>query len=162
MIIGLDFDRVLFRTDDFKDFLDSEIPGFLGEYPQEGNYDPEAHAENLEAEVKDIFQALEHANKYVYDDIDALEELRNDFQLIIVSRGDPYFQEKKIVDSGVLEHVDGYFIVENEDKDEVNIDFLVDDRQEEVDRVSVPGLVLDRSEEDLQHAVDQIREKFWD
>ena len=160
MIIGIDFDRVLFRTDEFKEFLDSEIPGFLDEYPQEGNYDPDMHAENLEVDVKKIFKALEHAADFIYDDLEALEELRDDFQLIIVSRGDPYFQEKKIVNSGVLEHVDGYFIVEDEDKDEVDIDFLVDDREAELERVSVPGLVLDRDLKDLEAVIGAVREEF--
>ena len=160
MIVGLDFDRVLFRTDEFKEFLDDEIPGFLDEYPQEGNYDPDVHAENLEVDVKKIFQALEHASDFVYEDIEALEELREDFHLMIVSRGDPYFQERKIVESGVLDHVDGYFIVEDEDKDEVDVDFLVDDREKELERVSVPGLVLDRDAESLEDVIEAVREEF--
>ncbi|WP_414837797.1 hypothetical protein ACK3SF_00105 [Candidatus Nanosalina sp. VS9-1] len=160
MIIGLDFDRVLFETDRFKDFLDSEIPGFLEEYPKEGNYDPDLHADNLEVGVKKIFQALEHADRFLYDDIEALEELRDDFQLMIVSRGDPYFQERKIAESGALEHVDGYFIVEDEDKDEIDIDFLVDDREEEIERVSVPGIVFDRSERSLDYVVEAVKNEF--
>lgn len=160
MIVGLDFDRVLFRTDEFKEFLDNEIPGFLEKYPEEGNYNPDTHAENLGVDVKKIFKALEHAEDFVYEDVEALEELREDFQLIIVSRGDPCFQEKKIVDSEVLEHVDGYFIVEEEDKDEVDIDFLVDDQEEEVERVSVPGLVLDRDVEGLDAVIEAVREEF--
>lgn len=160
MIIGLDFDRVLFKTDEFKEFLDSEIPGFLDEYPQEGNYDPEMHAENLEVDVKEIFKALEHSEDFLYEDVERLEELRDDFQLMIVSRGDPYFQEKKIVDSGVLEHVDGYFIVRDEDKDEANIDFLIDDREEEIQRVSVPGYVLDRGKNSLEEVIKSVREQF--
>ena len=151
MIVGLDFDRVLFRTDEFKEFLDNEIPGFLEKYPEEGNYNPDTHAENLGVDVKKIFKALNHSEDFVYEDIEALEELREDFQLIIVSRGDPYFQEKKI---------DGYFIVEEEDKDEVDIDFLVDDQEEEVERVSVPGLVLDRDVEGLDAVIEAVREEF--
>lgn len=160
MIIGLDFDRVLFQTDRFKKFLDNEIPGFLDEYPSEGNYDPETHAENLDVDVEKIFQALEHAERFLYDDIEALEGLRDDFQLIVVSRGDPYFQGRKIEDSGVLEHVDGFFIVEDEDKDEIDIDFLVDDREKEIDRVSVPGLVFDRSERALEDVIEAVRNEF--
>ncbi len=155
MILGIDFDRVLFRTDEFKEFLDKEIPSFLETYPQEGNYDPEKHAEKLDVDPEKIFEALNHSDEFVYSDVERLEELRDDFRLVIVSRGDPYFQEKKIVNSGVLEHVDGYFIVEDEDKDVVEIDFLVDDRKEEIERVDVPGLVLDRSKEGLDLFIEE-------
>jgi len=160
MIIGFDFDRVLFKTDEFKEFLDREIEGFLEKYPEEGNYDPEEHAERLGIEVEEIYNALEKAEDFLYNDAESLEELREDFKIVIVSRGDPYFQEKKIENSGVLEHVDGFFIVEEGSKDEINIDFLVDDWDREVERVDVPGYIIDRSEEDLGEVIDFLREKF--
>lgn len=160
MIIGFDFDRVLFKTDEFKDFLDREIEGFLEEYPEEGNYDPEKHAERLGIDVEEIYSALEKAEDFLYPDTGKLEELRDDFKIVVVSRGDPYFQEKKIEYSGVLEHVDGFFIVEDGRKDQINIDFLVDDWEKEVERVDVPGYLMDRSGEDLEKVIDFLREEF--
>lgn len=160
MMIGFDFDRVLFKTDEFKEFLDREIEGFLDKYPEEGNYDPEKHAERLGIDVEEIYRALEKAEDFLYPDTEELEELRDDFKIVIVSRGDPYFQEKKIEGSGALEHVDGFFIVEESLKDEINIDFLVDDWEKEVERIDVPGYVMDRSKEDLGEVVDFLREEL--
>jgi len=159
MIIGLDFDRVLFRTDEFKEFLDEEVPGFLEHYPSEGNYDPEKHAESMGIDVQRIFDVLEHAEDYLYEDVSELEKLREEHKLIVVSRGDPYFQERKIVDSGVVEHVDGYFIVEEEPKDDINIDFLVDDREKELEDVSVPGFLMKRNEHDISDIVRAVEKK---
>ena len=159
MIIGLDFDRVLFRTNEFKEFLDEKVPGFLEHYPREGNYDPGKHAEKIGVEVQRIFDVLEHSEDYLYDDVSGLEELRDKHKLIVVTRGDPYFQERKIVESGVGEHVDGYFIVEEEPKDEINIDFLVDDREKELEDVSVPGFLMKRNEHDISNIVNAVREK---
>jgi len=160
MIIGFDFDRVLFKTDKFKKFLDQEIDGFLEKYPEEDNYDPEKHAERLGIEVEEIYTALEKAENFLYSDVGKLEQLREEFKIVIVSRGDPYFQEKKIEDSGALEHVDEFFIVEDGLKDEIDIDFLVDDWDKEVERAEIPGYVMDRSEEDLAEVVSFLRENF--
>lgn len=160
MIVGLDFDRVLFRTNKFKEFLDEKVPGFLESYPDEGNYDPEKHAENMSVDVKKIYQALEHCSEFLYEDVDKLEELREDYRVIIVSRGDPYFQETKIEKSGILEHVDGFFIVQDEDKDAINIDFLVDDRQKELEDVSVPGFLMNRDDSGLESVIDAVKEEF--
>ena len=160
MIIGFDFDRVLFRTDEFKEFLDQEIEGFLEEYPSEGNYDPEEHSERLDIEVERIYKVLDDADKFLYRDVEKLEQLRDDFKIVIVSRGDPYFQERKIENSGILEHVDGFYIVEDGMKDEVGIDFLVDDWQKELDRVKVPGYLMDREEENMNDLIKFLRENL--
>lgn len=157
MIVGLDFDRVLFKTDEFKAFLDKKIPGFLENYPDEGNYDPETHAEKIGLDVQKIFDVLEYASDFVYEDVPKLEELRNSHKLIVISRGDPYFQERKIVDSAIAEHVDGYFIVEKEPKDDIDIDFLVDDREEELDDVSVPGFLMKRDEHDITDVIEAVQ-----
>lgn len=158
MIVGFDFDRVLFKTNEFKDLLDEEVPGFLENYPDEGNYDPKVHAENIGVDVEEIFEVLKRSSDFLYRDIDRLEDLRENHRLIIVTRGDPYFQERKIVDSGILEHVDGYFIVQDEDKDEINIDFLVDDREKELEDVNVPGFLMNRGEDDLSDVIEAVRE----
>lgn len=158
MIVGFDFDRVLFKTSKFKELLDEEVPGFLEHYPDEGNYDPKVHAENIGVDVEEIFEVLKNSSDFLYGDINRLEDLRENHRLIIVTRGDPYFQERKIVDSGILEHVDGYFIVQDEDKDEINIDFLVDDREKELEDVNIPGFLMNRGEDDLSDVIEAVRE----
>jgi FMN phosphatase YigB (HAD superfamily) len=162
MIIGFDFDRVLFKTEEFKEFLDEKIPGFLDEYPVERPYDPSKHAEKLGVEKQRILDELEEADRFVYGDLDILEDFPESFELVIVSRGDPALQERKIQNSGVLDHFDNFFIVEDESKDSVEIDFLVDDREKEVEDVDVPGYVFDRSEESLEDVKEVIIEKFED
>ena len=48
MRIGIDFDRVLFRTDAFKSYLETEIPGFLKHYSDnKDEYELEPTEENL-------------------------------------------------------------------------------------------------------------------
>lgn len=158
MIVGLDFDRVLFKTDEFKEFLDDEVSGFLEHYPDKGHYDPELHAERIGVDAERINETLKHSDDFTYNDVDSLEDLREDFKLVIVSRGDPYFQERKIVNSGVLEHVDGFFIVEDKPKDSIDIDFLVEDREKELEDVSVPGFIVDRDKHDTRDIVEAVQE----
>jgi FMN phosphatase YigB (HAD superfamily) len=162
MIIAFDFDRVLFRTEEFKEFLDDEIPGFLEKYPEEGRYNPEEHAERLGVDKEEIFEALEEAERFVYGDLEVLEGFPDRFELVIVSRGDPSFQERKIRNSGALEFFDNFFIVEDESKDSVTMDFLVDDWEKEVEEAEVPGYVFDRSEEGLEDVREFILEEFRD
>jgi FMN phosphatase YigB (HAD superfamily) len=162
MIIGFDFDRVLFKTDEFKDFLDEKIPGFLEEYPENGHYDPEEHADRLDIDEERIFEALEEAERFVYSDLDVLEDLLESFELVIVSRGDPSFQERKIKNSGITRYFESFFVVEDEGKDSVEIDFLVDDWRKEVEEAEVPGYVFDRSEESLEDVRKVIVEEFQD
>jgi FMN phosphatase YigB (HAD superfamily) len=162
MIIGFDFDRVLFQTKKFKEFLDDQIPGFLEKYPEEGRYDPEEHAERLGVEKEKIFEALKEAEGFVYGDLEVLEEFPEGFELVIVSRGDPSFQERKIRNSGALEFFDNFFIVEDESKDSVEIDFLVDDWRKEVEEAEVPGYVFDRSKESLEDVRKVVLEEFQD
>jgi FMN phosphatase YigB (HAD superfamily) len=157
-LIGFDFDRVLFQTDRFKEFLDEEIPGFLDSYP-DGTYSPTRHAENLDIDVSRIYEALEEASNFVYSDVDTVENLE-EFEVVIVTRGDPRFQRRKIEHSGVLEHFDGLEIVENGEKESVGIDFLVDDREKEVEDSDIPGMVFDRDRHSLSDAVERIRQEF--
>ena len=157
-LVGFDFDRVLFKTDNFKQYLDHELPGFLESYP-EGLYDVNKHAEKMNIDVEEVYRALDRAEDFVYDDIGLVQELEG-FDAIIVSRGDYRFQRRKIEQSEVLEHFEGMEIVSDEDKDSVGIDFLVDDRAEEVQRVDVPGMVFDREKHSMQDAINRIREEF--
>lgn len=153
--LGLDFDRVLFRTDAFKKMLKERFEDFGETYP-DGIYDPEEHAERLGVDRDEILEVLEEAEKFVYSDVDLLEGLE-DLETVIVSRGDPVFQREKIEASGVEELVEDVKIVQEEPKDVAEIDFLVDDREKEVERVEVPGKVLDRDSEDLSDAIEAAR-----
>lgn len=150
MKVGLDFDRVLFDTDSFKQHLNEKLPGFSETYSEarENNlYNPEKHAELLEVEVEEIFKHIEHARNFLYADIDELNEIEH--ELVIVSRGDQEFQELKIQESGILEYVSDYTVVEEGDKQVAGINALVDDREKELEQVDVPGLHFKRPEERL-------------
>jgi len=157
--IGFDFDRVLFRTDEFKEHLEEEIPGFLETYPSEGVYDPQEHAEKLGIDPERIEQALEDAERFLYEDVQDLEKLES-FDLVIVSRGDESFQRKKIESSGARKYFDEIFIVQERDKDVGDIDLLADDTAEELQRVEVHGVKVDRSREDMSGIIERIKEKL--
>ena len=158
MKIGIDFDRVLFKTDEFKQHLSERFKEFEETYPEakeNGAYYPGKHAEVMDTTISEIFDELEKTSKFLYDDAEKLEELRNKNKVVIVSRGDQKFQEEKIRDSGVLDFVDDFHIVEERPKDTIDIDFLVDDWKKELERVDVPGFLFDRD----KHSVDDIIRK---
>lgn len=126
------------------------MPGFSDTYSEareNGLYNPKKHAELLEVEVEEIFQHIEHARNFLYADIDELEEVNH--ELVIVSRGDQEFQELKIKESGVLEYINDYTVVEEGSKQVDGIDALVDDREKELERVDIPGLHFRRPEDRL-------------
>jgi len=156
--IGLDFDRVLFDTDSFKQHLFKEIEGFDSTYREakEKVYSPERHAEILGIRPKKIYKVLEDAEKFLYSDIEKLDKLPYTF--IIVSRGDKKFQNIKIEKSGAIEHVNGLYIVQDESKDFVDIDFLVDDSKEELEDVDIPGFHFDREKHDITDIIQKARE----
>lgn len=158
MKIGIDFDRVLFKTEDFKEHLFNEFEEFEETYEKavkNGFYEPRTHAELMNTTVGKIFQELQNTSKFLYEDVGKIQKLRDSFEVVIVSRGDPVFQRGKIVDSGVRKYIDDYFIVQEKPKDTVEIDFLVDDREKELERVDVPGFLFDRE----KHSVDDIIRK---
>lgn len=158
MKIGIDFDRVLFKTEDFKQHLFNEFEEFEETYEKavkNGFYEPQKHAELMNTTVGKIFQELQNTSKFLYEDVGKIQKLRDSFEVVIVSRGDPVFQRGKIVDSGVRKYIDDYFIVQEKPKDTVEIDFLVDDREKELERVDVPGFLFDRE----KHSVDDIIRK---
>jgi len=162
--VGVDFDRVLFNTKEFKKKLFSEIDGFDRTYSRaeddHGVYDPKKHAEILGIDVSRIHGVLAQASDFVYSDIDKLEELSSE-TVVIVSRGDPHFQAEKIENSGVLEHVDDYIVVHDGSKDQkVDIDFLVDDTEDEIERVDLPEdntFLFSREKNDLEDVVERVK-----
>lgn len=159
MKIGIDFDRVLFDTESFKHHLEEQLPGFSETYEEAREnslYNPEKHAEILGVEVERIFEEIENAKNFLYSDLEELEKIGHN--VIIVSRGDREFQGMKIQESGVLEYVDGFEVVEDEDKQVCGIEALVDDREEELSRVELPGYLFDREEDSLEDVKNWIEE----
>jgi FMN phosphatase YigB (HAD superfamily) len=114
MKIGLDFDRVLFDTDSFKEELNDKFPKFGDTYDQakkDGFYNLEKHAELLDIEQEELLEEMRKCQEYLYSDTEKLDELGEDHEVIIVTRGDPVIQKEKLECSGALEYVDDYEII---------------------------------------------------
>lgn len=166
MRIGIDFDRVLFDTEEFKDYLEQEIPGFLESYglaTGEG-YDPEKHAEIMEIEPDRIYDTLDYSSgRFLYDDTIFLEELEKEQEVVIISRGDPEFQSTKI-ENADLGHE--YFIVTGDSEEnpkqlgngtqhpeENPLDYLIDDREYEHESFNGPGFHMERPQDNLADVI---------
>lgn len=156
MRVGIDFDRVLFKTDKFKEeVLFDEIENFKETYEKvDGVYSPEKHAEILDIPVEDIMQVLEKASEYLYSDTKLLEKSEHDF--VIVTRGDPVFQEEKLEHSGALNFVEDHVIVKEENKDVKDIDMLVDDLKSEIEKANIEGYHFERPEDTIQDLLEFI------
>lgn len=161
MRIGLDFDRVLFKTDEFNEYLKEESGLHHVEadvYDDEGCYSPEKHAEASGVELQKVYEALDDLSEFLYEDVEKLEEI-GDHELVIVTRGEERFQRAKIEASGADKFVEKIFVVQSEAKDVGNIDFLVDDREKEINRAGMPGMVLDRKKHSLDHLISFIGDR---
>ena len=168
MRVGVDFDRVLFDTEEFKEYLEDEIPGFLDKYglaTGEG-YDPETHAEIMGIPPERIHETLDYReDRFLYDDIEDLEVMANHHDVVIISRGDPEFQSTKIENTS-LEFE--YFIITGKSQDhpkqigprtqhpeEDPIEFLVDDREYEHKHFQGPGFHMKRPEDNLLDVIEE-------
>lgn len=81
-------------------------------------------------------EALDFSSDCLFDDVEKLPEMEHELE--VVSRGDPEFQARKIRHSGVLDYVEGFTVLREGPKDRaVDIDALVDDREEELERTSL-------------------------
>jgi len=162
MKIGFDFDRVLFDTDSFNDYL-KEKTGLhyvdADVYDEHGCYSPEKHAEASGIDVEEVYGAMKNLNQFLYKDIDELRKLRNNHELVIVTRGEEKLQKKKVKNSGAERLFDKLFVVQEGSKEVGDIDFLVDDRKKEIERVSVPGMVFDRDKHRLKDVINTIEEE---
>lgn len=159
MKIGIDFDRVLFDTDNFDDYYKKETGLYNVEtdvYDENGNYSPIKHADECGIPLESVWNAIDNLERFLYNDIDKLEEV-SCHELIIVTRGFEEFQRKKIIASGILDFVDSFEVITSGSKDQADIDILVDDRKEEIERVSIPGIRLDRSENGLEKVVKKVK-----
>lgn len=161
MRIGLDFDRVLFDTDRFDDFYKENVEGLHHvEDPdpvEYGVYNPEIHAELCGIPAERIWNIFEtDLSHFLYKDINLLEQL--DHELVIVTRGHEKFQRLKVKASGMAEKVKEVHVVQEEAKDSVDIDLLVDDREEEIESVKIPTIHVQRPEEGLEKVLKQVEE----
>jgi len=161
MRVGLDFDRVLFKTDEFNEYL-KEQTGLhhvdADVYDEDGCYSPKKHAEASGVDVEKVYEALEDLSQFLYEDLAKLEEI-DDHEFVIVTRGEQKFQRAKIKASGADQFVEKIFVVQSEAKDVGDIDFLVDDREKEIHRAEIPGLVLDRKKHSLDHLISFLGDK---
>lgn len=162
MKIGLDFDRVLFKTDEFNEYLKDEtglhhVEGNV--YDEHGCYSPKKHAEMCGIDVEKVYDAISNINQFLYADVDELNRLKPEHELVIVTRGEQRFQKEKVKASGAHRLFNQLFIVQEGSKEIKGIDFLVDDREEEIERVSIPGMIFDREKHSMNDVIDRIGEK---
>ncbi|MFB6241881.1 MAG: hypothetical protein ABEJ36_03705 [Candidatus Nanosalina sp.] len=161
MRIGVDFDRVLFRTDEFNEYLKEETGLHHVEedvYDEDGCYSPEKHAKACEVDVEDVYKAMKDLNRFLYGDVDKLRELKPEHELVVVTRGEEKFQRTKVRNSGVQRLFDQLLIVQGATKDVADIDFLVDDREKEIKEANVPGMIFDREKHDIDDLIERIRD----
>ena len=162
MRIGIDLDRVLFDTDSFDDFYKDKVEGLHHvEDPapvRHGCYDPEMHAEICGIPKQRIWNVFDHdLSDFVFADVDILDQLSN-HELILVTRGHQKFQKRKAEASGIAEKMDEVHVVQEEPKDSVEIDLLVDDSDEELERVRVPGIQIKRPGEGLEKILKELED----
>ena len=169
MRIGIDFDRTLFDTDSFKQHLESRFPKFSDTYSEsidDGIYKPRIHAEKMGVELEDIYSEMRNCRKFLFESIDKLEDLKDDStEIILVSRGDGEFQRLKIKGAKVDRFFDRIEIVSRSidklPKDKVvELDLLVDDRQEELDAVRCETIRSDPKNQNISELVEKIREEI--
>jgi hypothetical protein len=157
--IGVDFDRVLFKTDKFNEYLKEAVEGLehvdTPPYNEHEVYSPEIHAEMCGIGVEDIYSAIKDLERFLYEDVEILDEFED--EIVIVTRGEKRFQKAKVQASGVDEHVDDVIIVEKGSKDVADIDFLIDDQRREIEKAELPGFELVRSKNKLKNAIEEAR-----
>lgn len=168
MRIGVDFDRVLFDTEQFKEYLEDEIPGFLDTYglaTGEG-YNPEKHADIMDIPSEKIYDTLDYeSGRFSYEDVEELDKWTKEHEVVIISRGDPEFQGTKIenADLGFPYHIVTGEAKENPKQlgegtlhpEEEPLDFLVDDRDYEHENFEGPGYHFQRPEDQLSDVADE-------
>lgn len=161
MKIGLDFDRVLFKTDEFNEYLEEETGLHHVDadvYNSEGCYSPKKHAEACGIDVEKIYEAIDSISRFLYPDVDELRKLKPEHEIVIITRGEEKFQKKKVKASGAHRLFDQLFIVQNAPKNVRGLDFLVDDREEEIERSGLPGIVFDREKHSMSDVIEEVRD----
>lgn len=159
MKIGFDFDRVLFDTDRFNQYMKENVEGLehvdASPYNENEVYSPEIHAELCGIPVERIYDAISDTSEFLYADVEMLEDI--DAEVVIVSRGEKEFQKAKIQNSGVLKHVDDFYVIEKGAKDQVDIDVLIDDTLSETERVGIPSILFKREDQTLEDVIEELK-----
>lgn len=161
MRIGLDFDRVLFKTDEFNEYLEEETGLHHVDadvYDEEGCYSPKKHAKACEIDPEEVYDAIDALSRFLYPDVDELRRLKPEHDLVIVTRGEEKFQKQKVKATGAHRLFDELYIVQGAPKNVGRIDFLVDDRKEEVERSGLPGMIFDREKHSAEDIVERVRD----
>jgi|APHM01.1.fsa_nt_gi hypothetical protein len=161
MNIGIDFDRVLFDTDRFNKYLKDETGLYHVEedlYDEKGCYSPEKHAKACGIETEEIFDAMHDLNRFLYNDVDKLRDLKPRHNLFLVTRGQEKFQKQKVKASGAQRLFDQLTVVQGASKDIADIDYLVDDREDEIEAADIPGMVFKRGENTISDVINEIGE----
>lgn len=154
--VGFDFDRVLFKTDEFKrDIMDETGLVETDEKPyKNGLYDYAKHARLSGVEPQSVLETVRRiCGDYLYDDIN---QVKNVNQKVILTRGRQDYQRIKLEESGALEYFDDYAIFQQQPKDFDGLRFLIDDKQKELDRCPAPGFKLDRSKNRLKDCIKAV------
>lgn len=161
--IGIDFDRVLFDTDRFKEELSEAIEGFQEGYEEakEGyTYSHVRHAEISDKDLERFDEILEKSEEFLFEDIDVLESL--DHEIVLITRGEPDHQIEKIKHSGIHKLVEETHIIngppEKKPKDFLDLDLLVDDQKYEIEEVETETFHFDRSENSLKDVLEKVRD----
>lgn len=157
MRIGIDFDRVLFDTDSFNDYLKEEVKGLehvdAPPYDEHENYSPEIHADLCSIELEKIYEKIEGLDGFLLIEPEELED--REHEIVIVTRGEIEFQKAKIEATSVQEKVDDVFVVEKGSKDVGEIDFLIDDQKREIEKAEIPGFEFDHEKNTLMEALEE-------
>ena len=159
MKIGVDFDRVLFKTDEFNEYLKEETGLHHVEedvYDENGCYSPEKHAIACGIAPETVYDAIQDLNRFLYSDVDSLKKLKPEHELFIVTRGEEKLQKQKVKNSGADRLFDQLYIVQGAPKNVGGVDFLVDDREEEIEDAGVPGMVFNREKHDIEDVIEKI------
>lgn len=162
MRIGLDFDRTLFDTDSFDDFYKDNVEGLYHvDSPapvKHGVYDPEMHADLCGIPLERIWSVFSNdLSRFLYSDIDKIEEIKENHDVVIVTRGHEKFQKSKVEASGLADKVEDVIVVQEKSKDVADIDLLVDDRDYELEKVGIPGVKIDRPREGLEKVLERLK-----
>lgn len=159
MKIGFDFDRVLFDTDRFNQYMKENVEGLehvdASPYNENEVYSPEIHAELCGIPVERIYDAISDTSQFLYPDAELLKEVEG--EIVIVSRGEKEFQKAKIENSGVLKYVDNFYVIEKGAKDQVDIDILIDDTLSETERVGIPSILFKRENQSLEDILEELK-----
>jgi hypothetical protein len=156
--IGVDFDRVLFDTDSFNEYLKEEVEELIHvetrPYNEHGVYSPEMHADLCGIDPEKIYEALTNLDQFVYDDMDVLFD--SEHEIIVVTRGEIEFQKAKVEATEIAEKAEDVVIVEKGSKDVKEIDFLIDDQKREIEEAWLPGFEFDRERHSLEDALKEV------